>query len=40
MIKSDMMNNKSINIINVYFKFSKPFEKISDKSNDYIKKCF
>ena len=40
MIKSDLMNNKSINIINVDFKFSKPFEKISDKSNDYIKKCF
>jgi 4-hydroxythreonine-4-phosphate dehydrogenase len=39
-IKSDIINNKSINIIDVDFKFSKPFEKISDKSNDYIKKCF
>ena len=29
-----------INIINVDFKFKKPFDKISNKSNDYIEKCF
>ena len=39
-IKSKKLNNNSINIINVDFKFSKPFEKISDRSNFYIEKCF
>ena len=39
-INLDKINNKCINIINVDFKFSKPFEKISDRSNDYINECF
>ena len=34
------LDNKKINIINVDYKFKKPFEKISIKSNDYITKCF
>ena len=34
------LNNKMINIINVNFNFNKPFDKISNKSNSYIKKCF
>ena len=29
-----------INILNVDYKFKKPFEKISSKSNKYIEKCF
>ena len=29
-----------INILNVDYKFKKPFEKISSKSNRYIEKCF
>ena len=32
--------NKKINIINVEYKFSKIFNKITNKSKDYIKKCF
>jgi 4-hydroxythreonine-4-phosphate dehydrogenase len=34
------LNNNSINIINVNFKFKKPFDKLSDNSNIYIEKCF
>ena len=34
------LKKKSINIINIDFKFSKSFEKISSKSNLYIYKCF
>ena len=34
------INNKSINLINVDFAQAKPFEKISSKSNDFIKKSF
>ncbi len=34
------LNNNSINLINVNYNQKKPFEKISDKSNNYIKKCF
>ena len=34
------MNNDSINIINVDYDQKKAFEKISNKSNEYIKKCF
>tara|TARA_B100001115_G_scaffold116563_1_gene86727 strand:- start:1296 stop:2261 length:966 start_codon:yes stop_codon:yes gene_type:complete len=34
------INNKSINLINVDFAQTKPFEKISSKSNDFIKKSF
>ena len=32
------INNKQINIINVNFKNSKTFDKISSKSNNYIEK--
>ena len=35
----DLKNNK-INVINVNFKFKKIFDKISNSSNMYIKKCF
>ena len=31
---------KKINIIDVNYKFKKSFDKISDKSNEYIKSCF
>ena len=34
------LNNKKINLIDVKYKFNKSFEKISNKSNDYIKKSF
>ncbi len=34
------LNNKSINLINIDYKANKAFEKISSKSNDYIKKSF
>ena len=34
------LDNKFINIINVNYDVSKAFEKISPKSNNYIKKCF
>ena len=33
-------NKKEINIIDVNFKFKKAFDKISNKSNLYIEKCF
>ena len=36
----DKLNNKKINIINVNYNFKKPFEKISQKSNNYITECF
>ena len=32
--------NKMINIINVNFNFIKTFDKISNKSSNYIEKCF
>ena len=35
-----ILNNKSINLIDVNYTFSKPFEKISSKSNAYIKRSF
>ena len=38
--KYGSFDNKKINLINVNFKQKKPFDKISDKSNDYIKKSF
>ena len=31
---------KKINLIDVDYQFTKPFEIISDKSNEYISKCF
>ena len=34
------LDNKGINLINVNYKFSNPFESISTKSNNYIKQCF
>ena len=34
------LNNKEINIINVDYNFKRAFEKISKKSNNYIKKSF
>ena len=34
------LNNSSINLINVSYNQKKAFEKISAKSNDYIRKCF
>ena len=34
------INNKSINLINVDFAQNKAFEKISSKSNDFIKKSY
>ena len=39
-IKTNSLTNKKINLINVNFKFKKPFDKISDKSNLYINTCF
>jgi len=36
----NQLNNKKINIINVDYKFKKPFEKISIRSNNYIAECF
>ena len=34
------LNNNSINLINVNYSQKKAFEKISNKSNEYLKKCF
>jgi 4-hydroxythreonine-4-phosphate dehydrogenase len=34
------LHNKKINIINVNFRFEKPFNKITNKSNYYIEECF
>ena len=39
-IKDYKLNNDSINLINVDYDQKKAFEKISNKSNEYIKKCF
>ena len=36
----NLLDNKKINLINVEYKFKSCFEKISSKSNDYIKDCF
>ena len=38
--KLDTLNNKQINLIDVNYNFKRCFEKISNKSNDYIKNCF
>ena len=35
-----LLDTTKINILNVDYKFKKPFEKISSKSNEYIEKCF
>ena len=34
------LNNKQINLININYKFNNCFDKISNKSNKYIKKSF
>ena len=34
------LDDKKINIININFKFEKPFNKITNKSNHYIEECF
>ena len=39
-IEDYRLNNDSINLINVDIDQKKAFEKISNKSNEYIKKCF
>ena len=38
--KFNLLNNKKINLINVEYKFKSCFEKISSKSNEYIKNSF
>ena len=38
--KLDALNNKQINLVNVDYNFKRCFEKISNKSNNYIKNCF
>ena len=38
--KFSLLDNKKINLINVEYKFKSCFEKISSKSNDYIKDSF
>ena len=39
-LKDKSLNNKKINLINISFNQKKAFDKISNKSNDYIKKSF
>ena len=39
-LKNYRLNNKKINLINVNFNQKKPFDIISSKSNNYIKKSF
>ncbi len=39
-IKNNHLDNKKINLFNVNFNQKKAFDKISNKSNDYIKKSF
>ncbi len=39
-VNFEKLNNKKINIINVDYNFKNAFEKISKKSNKYIKKSF
>ena len=40
LIKNFQLDNKKINLINVNYNQKKPFDKISSKSNRYIKKSF
>jgi len=43
LLKSNYLNNikkNRINIININYKFKKPFEKSSPKSKNYISRCF
>ena len=39
-LENIIINNKKINLIDVRLNFKKPFDKISKKSSNYIKKCF
>ncbi len=39
-LKKNDLDNKKINLIDVNFNQKKPFEKISSKSNEYIKRSF
>ena len=39
-IKNSNFDNKKINLIDINFSQKKPFDKISSRSNDYIKMCF
>ena len=39
-IQSKKLNNNYINLINVNYKFTHAFQKISARSNQYISKCF
>ncbi len=39
-IKNSNLDNKKINLIDIHFSQKKPFNKISSKSNDYIKMSF
>ena len=39
-LKNYRLDNKSINLIDVRYETNKAFEKISSKSNIYIKRCF
>ena len=39
-LKDIKLDNKKINLINVYLSFKKPFGKITNKSSNYIKECF
>jgi 4-hydroxythreonine-4-phosphate dehydrogenase len=39
-IKKTHLDNKKINLININFNQKKPFDQISSKSNDYIRKSF
>ncbi len=39
-IKNSNLDNKKINLIDINFGQKKPFDKISSRSNDYIKMCF
>ena len=39
-LKKTKLDNKCINLINIDYKSSKAFEKISSKSNKYLEKSF
>jgi len=39
-LKNIKLNNRSINLINIKYNQNKPFEKLSSKSNTYIKQSF
>jgi 4-hydroxythreonine-4-phosphate dehydrogenase len=40
LLKNLKLNNRSINLINIKYNQNKPFEKLSTKSNTYIKQSF